>query len=103
MTPLLSTQLQDAISDYWDAAYSEGQEQRNHDTIEGRAQKSLTKLNEEIQSYALAYLKKALAIHVEEIWNSDDIMSLNAELDLTMEQLQKIAKAYSNLILSKQK
>ena len=40
--------LEDLLSDYWDAAYAEGKEGRNHDTEDGVAQQTLNKIWKEI-------------------------------------------------------
>lgn len=97
----LPSSLQEAIQEYWDTAYAEGLEKRNNDTPEGRAQKALAHLNEEILAYAKNLATESLKISADDLWESEEVMSLNARLGLTMTDLQLLTKAYKNLVLAK--
>ena len=101
MTTSLPVELLDAMSNYWDTAYREGVEQRTHDTPQADAQIALNTLQFEIKKYAQDVKTQALRLSSDDLWESEELMSLNAKLGLRLEDLQEIAKIYKKIVLKK--
>lgn len=101
MKKSLPKNLLEAINSYWDIAYLEGLEKRTHDTPQGSAQNARNVLENEIKEYAQNTQSLFLKLSSDDLWESKELMSLNARLGLRLEDLQEIANIYKNIVLKK--